>query len=292
MGRPDLSVVVPVSTGCSRAADAVAALLASTSEVAGEILLADSSTDGSALEAPASPRIRRLPLAAGCNAAALRAAGILEAAGAVVALVEPWAIAQPGWGRSLLEGHARAGGDAVVGGPVLYGGTGGSASLAEFYFEYGAFLPPLTPEVTELPVNNVSYSSALLERFRSDWSRGFWKHFLHRRMRASGTKFFASPGALVRHVREVPFLQFCRERLDHGRAYAGLRESSRWRVLLAPVLPFLLTGRIARAVWSRPGARRPLVEALPLLLAAEGAWAVGEALGCAAGGGDSASRVF
>ena len=283
---------MPVSEGCRRAAESAAALLASTADVEGEILLSDSSSDGSARGAPESPRLRRIPAPLSANAAELRTAGILPASAPIIALVEPWTIAGPGWGRAIVEGHARAGRDAVVGGPVRYGGGGGAVSRAEFFFEYGSFLPPLPPEVNELAVNNVSYSRALLDRFRASWEEGFWKHFVHRRMRDSGVRFFAEPAASVRHAREVPFLRFCRERADHGRAYAARRGSGPWRALASPLLPFLLAGRIAKSVWRRPDARRPLVRAFPALLAAEAAWAFGEALGCLAGDGGSSSRVF
>lgn len=291
MRRPELSVVVPVGPGCGRAGEAVAALLASTADLEGEILLAEPGAAPSK-GIPDSTRVRRIAAPASANAAELRASGIRESSGPVVALVEPWAIAEPGWGRAILEGHARAGPAAAVGGPVLYGGRGGSVSLAEFFFEYGAFLPPLPAEVGELPVNNVSYPRGLLETFRGDWAAGFWKHFVHRSMRAAGVRFFAEPAAAVRHVRETPLLAFCRERVDHGRAYAARRGSGPWRALAAPVLPFLLAGRIARTVWTRPGARTLLLRSLAPLLAAEGAWALGEVLGYLAGDGGSSSRVF
>ena len=289
--RPEISVVVPVSAGCRRSGETVAALLAATADLEGEILVSDSTAGASLCGIPESPRVRRLSLPGSANAAELRAAGVAEARAPIVALVEPWAIASPSWGRAIVEGHGRTGGTAAVGGPVLYGGSGGAVSLAEFFFEYGAFLPPLPAEASELPVNNVSYPKALLDRFQEEWKDGFWKHFVHRRLREAGVRFVAEPGASVRQSRDVPFRRFCRERVDHGRAYAARRGSPPWRALAAPVLPLLLTGRVARASW-RPGFRAALVRSLPLLAAAQGAWALGEALGSLAGDGGSSSRVF
>ena len=184
-----------MSAGCHRACESIAALLDSTANLEGEILVSDSSAGVSLRGAPESPRVRRIPAPARANAAELRAAGIAEARAPIVALVEPWAIASSSWGRAIVEGHGRSAGDAAVGGPVLYGGAGGAVSLAEFFFEYGAFLPPLPAEVSELPVNNVSYPRALLDRFRDEWTDGFWKHFFHRRLRESGVRFLAEPGA-------------------------------------------------------------------------------------------------
>src|SRR5207249_11226315 len=87
-----------------------------------------------------------------------------------------------------------------------------AAPLAEFLFEYGAFLPPLAGEVRELPVNNVSYPRELLERFRARWQDGLWKHFLHADLRRAGVRLFCEPRAVVRHARAVPFPRFLEER--------------------------------------------------------------------------------
>ena len=179
-----------------------------------------------------------------------------------------------------------------MGGPVLYDGPDRGAAWAEFLFEYGAFLPPREGEVPELPVNNVSYPRELLERFRPSWQDGFWKHFLHRELREAGTRFFSEARALVRHARVVPLPRFCRERMDHGRAYAARRGGGAFRVLAAPILPPLLAARLGREVLRKPGGTRAYLRALPALLLAECAWSVGEALGSFAGDGGASRRVF
>ena len=182
--------------------------------------------------------------------------------------------------------------DAVVGGPVAYDGPDRPAAWAQFLFEYGAFLPPLEGWVRELPVNNVSYPRRLLDRFRSSWQSGFWKHFLHRELAAAGVKFWSEPGALVRHARQVPLLRFCGERMDHGRSYAARRGSPAARALLSPLLPPLLKARLAREVARKPGGARIFLRALAPLLLAECAWAAGEAAGYVAGDGGASERVF
>ena len=214
------------------------------------------------------------------------------ATGRVVAILQPCTRPAREWARALLDAHERIGRDAVAGGPVAYDGPDRAAAWAQFLFEYGAFLPPLEGRVEELPVNNVSYSRSLLERFEGSWRRGFWKHFLHREMREAGIEFYAEPRALVYHARVVPLPRFLRERADHGRAYAARRGSPAARALLTPLLPPLLTARLAREISRRSGGSRIFFKALLPLLAAECAWAAGEAAGYVAGDGGASERVF
>ena len=287
----DFSAVVPVSDGCVRAGETLEALTESLRNVRGEVILADGSSDGSGVAALARGTARRVEVA-GANAAELRAAGIAASSGRCVALVEPWT--RPGlpWTEALLEKHRAANWSAAVGGPVLYDGARRAAALAEFLFEYGAFLPPLPEEVHELPVNNVSYPREILERYRSSWSSGFWKHFLHRELRHDGVRFLSEPRSAVRHARIVPLPRFCGERFHHGRAYAARRGGGAARAVLAPALPFLLTARLAREVAGKPGGPPLLGRAAAPLFLAEAAWSLGEAVGYLAGDGGSSRRVF
>jgi hypothetical protein len=288
----ELSVVVPISDGCWRVADVLAAVGDATRGLAAEVLAVDGSRDGSGVAVPSHPPFRKIQARAGSNAALLRAQGVASAAGEVVALLEPWTLPSTEWATELLSGHRKSPSDSVIGGPVVYDGPDRAWAWAEFLFEYGAFLPPLAGEVEELAVNNVSYRGDLLRRVRASWENGFWKHFLHGELRRSGVRFRAMPGAIVRHARVVPFSRFLRERIDHGRAYAARRGGPHARALLAPLLPVLLTSRLARRLADKPAALPLLLRAFPELLLAQGAWSLGEALGHLAGDGGSSARVF
>jgi len=288
----ELSVVVPVSDGCFRAGDALAAIREAVKGIPAEIIVVDGSGDGSGNAIPQTLPFRVIRGIQGANAARLRARGVAEAAGRIVALVEPWTLPDPDWARSLIEEHRKSAPDTVVGGPVLYDGPDEAGAWAEFFFEYGAFLPPFSGDVEELAVNNVSYSAELLQRVRPSWEEGFWKHFLHRELRARGVPFRAAPRAIVRHSRPVAFSRFLGERLHHGRAYAARRGGAAARALLAPLLPVVLTARLARRVRGKTGVKEKWRRALPALLLAHSSWSLGEALGYVAGDGGSSARVF
>ncbi len=90
------------------------------------------------------------------------------------------------------------------------------------------------------------------------------------------------------------FGDFCRDRFAHGRDYAAERLTEegagrRWLYLAgAPLLPFVLTGRVARAA----GRRRlgPFIRALPFTFLFLGAWSAGEAAGYLRGAPSARSR--
>jgi len=288
----ELSVVVSVSDGCFRAGEALAAMRESVKEIPAEIVVVDGSRDGSGEAIPKESPFRVIRDTSGANAARLRARGVAAASGRIVALVEPWTLPDPDWAQSLIEEHGKSAADTVIGGPVLYDGPDEAGAWAEFFFEYGPFLPPFAGDVEELAVNNVSYSAELLQRMRPLWEEGFWKHFLHRELRARGVRFRAASRAAVRHSRPVSFSRFLEERFHHGRAYAARRGGPAARALLAPLLPVLLTARLARRVRGKTGAKGKLLRALPALVLAHGSWALGEAVGHLAGDGGSSERVF
>ncbi|HTD53177.1 MAG TPA: glycosyltransferase [Thermoanaerobaculia bacterium] len=292
METVDLSVVVPVSDGCFRTGDALAAAGRALEGISAEVIVVDGSRDGSGEAVPQGSPFRVIRAGGGANAAILRARGIAEAKGRIVALLEPWSLPTPDWARALLDEHEKSSADTVVGGPVVFDGPDGAVAWAEFFFEYGPFLPPFAGEVPELAVNNVSYRAELLHRVRPSWEKGFWKHFLHRELREKGVRFRAAPDAVVRHARPVPLNQFLRERIDHGRAYAARRGGSPARALIAPLLPIVLTYRLARRLREKPETQPALRRALPALVLAHGAWAWGEAQGHLAGDGGSSARVF
>jgi hypothetical protein len=94
-----------------------------------------------------------------------------------------------------------------------------------------------------------------------------------------------SPTLVVAQGRSAGFRAFVRARLMHGRAY-GRQRGARFStgrnvagVLLAPVVPLVLLVRTMREVFGRRRLRLRLIAAMPVLVAYDVAWALGEAAG-------------
>ena len=118
----------------------------------------------------------------------------------------------------------------------------------------------------------------------AEWaSQGSWENVIHDRLHAAGHGFKLVPGARVKQNLTYRLAAFCRDRYEHGRAYAATRASGMpaWKriALLAatPLLPLILAGRVWRTV--EPAERRYLPRGLAAMLVFLSAWALGEAAG-------------
>lgn len=209
--------------------------------------------------------------------------GIARATGEIVALTIGQMLPAPTWIETIRDQHRRF--DAVA------GGIDPSTELrlsdwAEYFCRYARdMLPFAGHECLDLPGDNASYKRPLLERTREAYEDGFWEPVVHRRLAAEGVVLWHTPEIIVRQGRSGGVRPFWQQRLAHGRHH-GLergadvgRGRNLVRVLASPLVPILLSLRILRQVSQkrRHGTRAAL--ALPLILAFNVAWAIGEARG-------------
>lgn len=102
----------------------------------------------------------------------------------------------------------------------------------------------------------------------------------------------------VRLRKPIPFLNFLRTRVDHGRCFGGMRVASRplgERVVRAAsclLVPFVLQYRWSRAYLPKRRRRGVFLLTLPLQLLLFGTWAIGECVGYLRGPGPACSRLF
>lgn len=209
--------------------------------------------------------------------------GIDAATGSVVALtISPMAPA-PDW-VSRIRGRLER--DEVVAGAIEPGTGLRLVDWAEYFCRYARdMLPFALRENPEIPGDNCAYRRELLERTRALYRDGFWEPEVNRDLRARGIKLWHDPAVVVFQGRSAGFRAFFRQRLEHGRAYGRQRGARFGRgrnaagVVLAWVVPAVLVLRTAREVFSRRRWRGRFLVSLPVLVALDIAWAVGEASG-------------
>jgi hypothetical protein len=101
----------------------------------------------------------------------------------------------------------------------------------------------------------------------------------------------------ARHRGPFDFGYYLRQRYWFSRAYAGARADHLSPVrrigylVAAPVVPFLLLGRMSARVWRKRCRRSRYAAAIPLLLPALAVYVAGEWAGYAAGPGRALSKV-
>lgn len=209
--------------------------------------------------------------------------GIDRARGTIVALTIAQMVPAADWVDSIVEQHRRfdAVGGAIDPGPDLR-----VADRAEYFCRYARDMLPFEGHpCLDLPGDNAAYKRASLEQRRELYRDGFWEPVVHRALAADGAELWHAPELVVRQGRSAGPMAFVRQRWHHGRAHGRQQARSRSRhanlarALGSPLVPAVLTLRIAREIRSRRRPFGPLLAALPFVVMFNVVWAAGEALG-------------
>ncbi len=294
MTDPDLSVVIASVNGFPYVGQCLDALGANAPGV--EVIVADSTDRETRTRlADGWPGVTLLTFDEPRTVPELRAAGVFAARAPYVALIEDHCLVTPRWAEAALEAH-RAGRD-VVGGPIRNVATARVRDWAAFFCEYSAFMEPMPDgEVVDLTGMNVSYDRPAISAIEDLLREGRWETWLHPRLRERGFTLYNASEMVLEHDKDFGLGEFLSQRWHYSRSYAGMRNTTLGRkrflyALGAPLLPPVLYWRIARNVRSRHRYGRELALATPLILAYTIAWALGEAVGYAFGGGRSLLEV-
>lgn len=230
------------------------------------------------------PGVRLVPAGDGANVPRLRGVALQAAAGAGwVALTEDHCLVARDWIQEL---ERAIGGDTEVVGGGMGNAQSGPTEWAAYFSEYGFFASTRATAAGAAPSltgANVAYGPRVRGRVAEWASGGVWENVIHERLAGEGVRMRFAPRARVLQNALYRFLPFCRDRYDHGVDYARDRlaqsgGAGRWlRLASVPVLPFLLTLRVARAA-AREDASS-FVRALPTTFAFLAAWSVGEGIG-------------
>jgi len=214
----------------------------------------------------------------------LAARAVSEATGDLVLLTEDHCVPDTGWVRALAD--AQAEGRAVVGGAVepLAGTT--DRDWAFYLVDYYRYMPPV-PEGRSptLTVCNASYRADRLAAVADVWREIFHETAINDALSTRFGTLWLCPEARVAMRRHVRFPDALYERYAFGRLFGCTRLEFQpaWRrwyyVVLAPALPALLLGRMAKASFRSRANGGRFLRALPWTAGLVLAWSWGEWLG-------------
>lgn len=216
----------------------------------------------------------------------LRTIGIRAASGDLIALTEDHAHTARTWCAEMaaaLERHPKA---AAVGGAVECDSER-LLNWAVWFCDFGRYQNPLREGPSEfVSDSNVAYRRAALERVESVWREDYHETAVHWAMVEAGFELCTTPRVVVWQARSGLALgSALRERFVWARSFAGTRarmagSPKRWIWAVAsPLLPLLMTWRLARTAFSRGAHKGRFVAALPLIVLLQLFWAVGEFVG-------------
>lgn len=292
-----VSVVIAAHNAAAVVAPCLSALQAQSVPIA-EIIFADSSTDGTdAIVRAKFPRVQLVHFAEPLTLPQLRGKGIALTHGDLIALLDPFSIADANWAKQALAAHQQHS-NLVIGGAVdLFDAAHQNLlTWAKYINEYGMFMPPMDEgEIEILPGSNVSYKRRAL--FVDDQPRftEFWKTFVNGEAESA---LWLAPQMLVALNKPIAFSDFWRTRFDHGRCFAGMRAANEsrgkriLRAITAPLLPALFLGRWGKRYWAKKRYRGKFLRTLPLQALLFGNWSRGEWVGYVAGKGASCRKLF
>lgn len=295
---PTISVVIASNRERHLLQACIASLVDQCEQMNAEIVVARAATPPDAATlAKIYPTITFVDAPADATIPELRALGMSNAGGDIVALTEDHCVADERWLETLAQ-HAAEGAD-VVGGGMDNAQRARIVDWAAYFSEYGFFAPgrPQRQEPSDRPPlltgANVAYSRRIVGDVIEWAQRGEWENVAHDRLFSRGSVLRFADTAAIYQNQTYTVPSFCRDRYEHGRDYARKRlsESSsapRWVLLAAtPVLPFILSWRVGKAVGERR--RGAFLRALPTTVVFFAAWALGEAVGYVRGPADPAA---
>ena len=281
---PTVSVVIASNRDKTLLHACIGSLLGQCQRLNAELLVARAGAPNDVAALGKSyPSVRFIAAPVDSSIPALRALGMGQAAGDVVALTEDHCIADENWVEALMQS---ANGDAdVIGGGMDNARRSRAVDWAAYFAEYGFFSPDRPDGKAGPPLltgANVAYKRHVLADVVGWAKDGEWENVAHNRLVAQGSMLRFARTAAIYQNQTYSLAAFCVDRYVHGRDYARKRlveeGPNRWALFAAsPVLPPLLTWRVARAAAkSRWGT---FIRALPATFLFLTAWSVGEAVG-------------
>jgi len=219
----------------------------------------------------------------------LRALGVHQAHGRLIAMLEDHSVTCAGWAEAILNAHSI--GKKICGGPIENDTNSGAYDWALYFSEYGIYMPPMpSGETPILSGVNIAYDRETLLSCRRIWESVFYETDVNAELVKAGHQLYLLPKACVTSRLRMP-LRAAIEHLflggihfgDFRTAQSGPFGRRLW-LIAAPAVPLVLLFRIVRLTVTRRSARvLQIVRALPYLLLLLGAWSAGEATSYARG---------
>lgn len=287
--RPAVSVVVPTRSAWPALKPVVDALQPQIVAAEGELVVVDGTETGEALDSAAGgvpPQFVRVIAAPGADVFELRAIGIFEAAGQIVALIEDHCVPTSDYLLAILRGH-NARPEQAVAGAVTNGSAERLVDRVNFLLVHARNLPPMptVPEPGWIPTpSNISYKRDVVPATLPE--RGWLETKLNVEL------LFASQVAVddriaVSHVQSTGRLGTVRNHFHAGKSMGGLARATIgnrgaqlwWGCQMTLKLPVGLV----RPIWRLQGRSSAEPCSLPSLLSLAVVISAADALGFACG---------
>jgi len=286
---PQLSIVVASYNAATTIERCLASLNRQAAQDPYEVIVVDSSTDGTAtVVAREFPNVRLVSSRSRLFPGSARNLGVAQAKGDVIAFTDADCVVGPDWVRLVLEAH-RGTPHPLLGGTVDNANPESWIGWAYYFCSFSPWIPqPAARPMVEIPTTCLTLKRWLFDKYGpflegtycSD-SAFNWK------VGEDGLQPILLPSLQVSHLNITALSELIRRKSFHGKCFARVRMTeqgfSRRRrltyVVLSPLLPALLFFRIASNLVRKHVYGREFVLVSPLVFLGLLAWSWGELLG-------------
>ena len=217
----------------------------------------------------------------------LRTIGLRAARGEVIALTEDHAHTAETWCAEMVAALERFPKAAAVGGAVDCDSPH-LLNWAVWFCDFGRYQNPIPEGASEfVSDSNVAYRRSALEKVAEVWKDDYHETAVHWAMVSAGFELCTTPRVVVWQARgELTLSASLHERFVWARSFAGTRArmigAKRFVLaVLSPVLPVVMTARLAKTAFQRGRYKSQFLRALPLIVVLQTCWALGEFVGYA-----------
>ncbi len=244
---PLLSVIVATFNARETIRTCLRSLEAQTARSSIEVIVVDSSSDGTATIVQSEfPWVRTIvfPQRKYCGEA--RNAGLIQARGRIISLTDADCTPQENWVQQILEAHERNL-DLAIGGAIANGNPESLIGWAAYFCEFSAWMPG-SPAGSRADIAgaNMSYKREAFDRYGNYIAGTYCSDTeFHWRLQREGLSLRFDPGMQVSHRNISSFGRFLAHEFQHGRSFARVRVKAQCFSLARRMVYALFFGLIA-----------------------------------------------
>jgi len=291
----ELSIVIAAWNGVSLLRDCLLSLEKQIEKGGAEVIVVSNFETGISESKKRFPFAKHIVLSEKTTVPELRTRGILEARGAIIALLEDLCTFDCKWRGEIEKAHEKP--YSIVGGTIENSSGMTALDWAVYFYDYGKYMLPVSSGVTDtLSGMNVSYKRELLDLLRENYENGFFETFIHEELKRREHQLYLMPSAVIFHNKNYGLKRISVQFYHQARSFAARRVGSfplsiRFSFLLASLtLPILLPARVVLRTVTKKRHFKELIKSAPFLLILMSVWAVGEFCGYLCGEGTSSKE--
>lgn len=283
-----ISVVIPSYNARTTIARCLQSLRDQTYKGNFEVIVVDSSTDGTAdVIAKAFPEVQLCRSARRLFPGDARNLGIARSTGDILAFLDADCMASPNWLEEIARAHRTS--YAAIGGVTDNGNPESYVGWASYFCKFSQWMPQPAPrQMVEIPTTCLSVKRWAYDAY-GPFLEGIYcsDTAFHWKLGQGGHAPWLFPSIRVTHVNRDRLVKFLTNEPRHGRYFAQVRTAERhWSTprrlafaVLTPLLPLVLFARTAARVFRFRTYRGRFLLASPLVFVGHAAWCYGELRG-------------